>query len=199
MTGTPRPTAGGGDEYVDAFIGLGANLGDPLATLGAALEALDRLPRTRVAGCSSWYRSDPVDAEGPPFVNAVARLRTALSPQELLASLQAIEHLHGRVRPYPNAPRTLDLDLLLHGGQAHEGSGLTLPHPRMHRRAFVLRPLTELTPDLEIPGRGTVGTLLADCADQRIERIESTPPGAKPDASPANLPSTDPAPAGAVR
>jgi 2-amino-4-hydroxy-6-hydroxymethyldihydropteridine diphosphokinase len=143
------------------FVGLGANLGDAAAAVRAALDALDGLPGTRCVARSSLYRSAPVQAEGPDFVNAVAELRTGMQPAALLAALQAIETRFGRERTYQNAPRTLDLDLLLYGDRHVATPQLTLPHPRMHERAFVLRPLLELAPDLayRVP------------ADQAVERI----------------------------
>jgi len=156
-----------------AFIGLGANLGDPRSTLRDALLRLAALPATRLVARSSAYRSAPVDAAGPEFVNAVAELQTALVPHELLHALQAIEQAHGRERPYRNAPRTLDLDLLLYGDDVIDEPELTVPHPRMHRRAFVLMPLAELAPELPVPGMGKVRDLLAAVSDQAIERIGS--------------------------
>lgn len=130
-------------------VGLGANLGDDLlATLTQAARALAALPDTRLVTLSSAWRSAPVDAGGPDFLNAVAALDTALSPIELLDALQAIEQTHGRERPYRNAPRTLDLDLLLYGDLVLDTPRLTLPHPRLGERAFVLRPLLEIAPEL---------------------------------------------------
>lgn len=132
-----------------AYVGLGANLGDDLtATLQSALQALAALPATRLVAVSSAWRSAPVQATGPDFLNAVARLATTLPPEALLDALQAIEQQHGRQRPYLNAPRTLDLDLLLYGQQRLRTDRLTLPHPRLSERAFVLRPLLELDPTL---------------------------------------------------
>ncbi len=154
-----------------AWIGLGANLGDAAATLSAAFAALSVLPRTRVAARSSIYRSAPVDAAGPDYLNAVAQIDTGLTAIELLAHLQAIEHEHGRERPYRNAPRTLDLDLLLYGDEIIATPELTVPHPRLHQRAFVLVPLAELAPAIEIPGRGPIGQWLASVADQAIDRL----------------------------
>lgn len=151
-----------------AYIGLGANLGDLSATLRAALEALSGLPDSRLLAVSSGWRSAPVDAGGPDFLNAVACLDTALAPLELLDALQAIEQAHGRERPYRNAPRTLDLDLLLIEGQAWSDERLQLPHPRLHERAFVLCPLLELAPELALPGLGRLQTHLAAVADQRL-------------------------------
>lgn len=153
------------------FVGLGANLGDARATLEAALAALAALPDTRLMARSSYYRTAPVDAGGPDYLNAVAELRSSLAPEALLDALQAIEQQHGRERPYRNAPRTLDLDLLLVGALRLDTPRLTLPHPRLHQRAFVLAPLAELAPELAIDGLGDVPTLLAACADQRIERL----------------------------
>ena len=124
-----------------AYIGLGANLGDAPAALRAAIQALAALPGTQLLQCSALYRSAPVDATGPDFYNAVAALRTSLPPQELLAALQSIEAAARRERPYRNAPRTLDLDILLFDALAIDTPTLTVPHPRMHERAFVLLPL----------------------------------------------------------
>jgi 2-amino-4-hydroxy-6-hydroxymethyldihydropteridine diphosphokinase len=131
------------------FVGLGANLGDDLAgCLQSAVDALARLPATRLVAVSRIWRSAPVDALGPDYLNAVAQLETTLAPEALLTGLQAIEQQHGRERPYPNAPRTLDLDLLLHGDTQCQSERLTLPHPRLGQRAFVLKPLLELDPTL---------------------------------------------------
>lgn len=148
-----------------AWIGLGANLGDARATLRTAVQAMAALPGTRLLGCSSLFRSAPVDAGGPDYLNAVAALDTALEPLELLHALQAIELAAGRQRPYRNAPRTLDLDLLLYGDARLDGAELTLPHPRMGLRAFVLLPLAELAPERVGAER------LAAVADQRVQRI----------------------------
>lgn len=127
-----------------AFVGLGGNLGDVRACFRSALEAVDRLPATRVEAVSSLYRTVPVDATGPDFLNAVACLQTALGPHELLRALQGIELDHARLRPHVNAPRTLDLDLLHHGGARVQTPALTLPHPRQGARAFVMVPMAEL-------------------------------------------------------
>ena len=153
------------------FVGLGANLGDAQATLKAALTALALLPQTQLLAESSMYRTAPVQASGPDFINAVAELRTALQPLALLHALQAIEQAHGRLRPYQNAPRTLDLDLLLHGQRVLTQPGLDLPHPRLHERAFVLQPLLELAPLLEHPRLGPLQALLAATAGQPIEKL----------------------------
>ena len=156
-----------------AYVGLGANIGEPRRQLQAAIEELMGLPRTRLVLVSGLYRSDPVGAAGQPdFLNAVAQLDTELPPEALLDRLQEIENRHGRERPFPGAPRTLDLDLLLHGNQSIASPRLTVPHPRMHERAFVLEPLTEIAPDISIPGRGAARELLAACCGQNVERID---------------------------
>lgn len=157
-----------------AFIGLGANLGDPVAQVRAAMGALAQMPCARLRGCSSLYRTAPVgDADQPDFINAVCAVETERAPLDLLNDLRAIETLSGRTRARerPNGPRTLDLDLLLYDQLTVDVPGLTLPHPRMHERAFVLFPLRELAPDRVIPGFGTVSALAARCGGQRIERI----------------------------
>ena len=159
------------DAAVDAYIGLGANLGDPARALTEALEALARLPDTTLQARSSIYRTAPIESSGPDYLNAVARLRTTLSPGALLAQLQAIEQQHGRERPYRNAPRTLDLDLLLYGDAVIDEPGLSVPHPRAHLRAFVLRPLAEISPALRIPGCGPVKALLDGVVDQQIDKL----------------------------
>ena len=154
-----------------AFIGLGANLGDARAALEVAVKELAALPDTALGACSSIWRSAPIDSSGPDYLNAVARVETTLGPRALLAAMQRIELAHGRERPYRNAPRTLDLDLVLYGESVIDEPGLIVPHPRLHERAFVLRPLAEIAPDLRIPGRGRLAGLLADVAGQRIERL----------------------------
>ena len=156
---------------VRAFVGVGANLGDAQATVRAALQALQRLPQSQWVASSSLYRSAPVDAPGPDFVNAVAELRTELTARALLQRLQAIEQRFGRVRGARNAPRTLDLDLLLHGESCLDEPDLTLPHPRAHLRGFVLRPLAELDPQLWLPGLGPIASWLQRAADQPVHRM----------------------------
>ena len=160
-------------EVRRAYVGLGANLGDARLTLQAALNALAALPDTQLVAVSSLYRSAPIDSSGPDYLNAVAALDTALEPHPLLSALQAIEQVHGRERPYRNAPRTLDLDLLLHGDARLDTPTLTLPHPRLHQRAFVLLPLAEIAPALALPGRGAVADWLPGVADQTVERCPS--------------------------
>lgn len=173
LTSAPavRPLLRGQRRRCRAFIGLGANLGDAAAALRAAFAALSALPRTRLSARSSIYRSAPVDAAGPDYLNAVAQIDTGLSAHELLAHLQTIERQQGRERPYRNAPRTLDLDLLLYGDHVIATPELTVPHPRLHLRAFVLVPLAELAPGLALPGLGPIGPLLPGVAEQAIERL----------------------------
>jgi 2-amino-4-hydroxy-6-hydroxymethyldihydropteridine diphosphokinase len=155
----------------DAFIGLGSNLGDRGAELERAFEQIGTLPATALVARSSIYESAPLDAPGGDYLNAVALVRTALAPQVLLAALQAIEHAHGRVRAGPNAPRTLDLDLLLYDAERIDTPGLVVPHPRLHERAFVLVPLAEIAPTLVIPGCGPVHDLALHVASQRLAKL----------------------------
>lgn len=154
-----------------AFVGVGANLGDAVATVNAALSALAALPHTRCVARSSLYRSAPVEADGADYVNAVAELSSGLSPQALLKALQSIEQAHGRQRPYRHAPRTLDLDLLLFGQLQLQTLHLVLPHPRMQWRAFVLVPLAELDDRLCIPGAGAVLQCLSAVEGQCVRKI----------------------------
>jgi len=156
-----------------AFIGLGANLGQASSTIKKALETLESLPGVSSCEASALYSSDPVNAPGPSYVNAVARVETSLTPEALLQSLQSIEQVFGRERSLRNAPRTLDLDLLWHGGVTRATPTLTLPHPRMHERAFVLKPLLTLKGgDLLIEGK-SASQWLADCAEQHCVAIET--------------------------
>ncbi len=155
-----------------AFVALGANLGDPAATLRAAFGALANLPESRLVHCSSLYRTAPVGIlDQPEFVNAVAQLATTLAPEALLDGLLEIEQRFGRIRAEKNGPRTLDLDLLLYNDQFLDLPRLTLPHPRLHLRAFVLQPLAEIAPDLVIPGRGSIQSWLPAVANQGIVRL----------------------------
>ncbi|MGH8684751.1 MAG: 2-amino-4-hydroxy-6-hydroxymethyldihydropteridine diphosphokinase [Nitrosospira sp.] len=157
-----------------AFIALGSNLDDPAFQVLRAFDELTRLPSSRLLMHSSLYRSAPVERlDQPDFINAVAQIETALGPHDLLKALLEIERCHGRMRTYPNAPRTLDLDMLLYDDLQCDERCLILPHPRMHQRAFVLQPLLEIAPDCRIPGRGAVSELLAACAGQRIEREQN--------------------------
>ncbi|HET7766757.1 MAG TPA: 2-amino-4-hydroxy-6-hydroxymethyldihydropteridine diphosphokinase [Burkholderiales bacterium] len=158
-----------------AFIGLGANLGDPQAQVRRAIAAIASLPRTRLVAASSLYRSAPVAVgEQPDFINAVAHVETALTARELLDELITVEARFGRERPFPGAPRKLDLDLLLYGDQLIDQPGLVVPHPRMHQRAFVLLPLAEIAADISVPRKGSVKTLLAACRNQKISKIGAT-------------------------
>lgn len=163
---------------IDAWVGLGANLGDRAAALDAALERLERLEQSRLAAVSCFYRTPPWgDTRQPEFLNAVARLDTALSPQRLLAGLQAIETALGRVRDARRwGPRVIDLDVLLYGAQTIRLPGLEVPHPRIGERAFVLVPLGELAPDIEIPGQGRVDELLAALDDNERAAIRPVSP-----------------------
>lgn len=153
---------------IAAYVALGANLGEPVMQIRQALDDLAHLAGTRLLGHSSLYRSKPVGCAGQPdYINAVAALNTHLTPRALLAALLEIETRHGRTRAFKNAPRTLDLDLLLYDGLVMHEPGLTLPHPRMGGRAFVLAPLAEIAPDCLIPGQGDARACLArlDAAD----------------------------------
>lgn len=155
-----------------AFIGLGSNLADPVVQVSQAMEALQGLSKTRVVRCSSLYRSAPVGyLDQPDFINAVAQLETELAPRDLLDALLALEQKYGRTREFLNAPRTLDLDVLLYDDVVHHEHGLTIPHPQMHKRAFVLQPLLEIAPDCMIPGVGTAEEASRRCAEQTLERL----------------------------
>lgn len=157
---------------IRAFVALGSNLDEPAAQVSHAFGELDALPGTRLISCSSLYRSAPWGySDQPDFINAVAEIETRLEPRILLEMLLDIEHQRGRVREFLNAPRVLDLDLLLYDGLIHHEHGLTLPHPRMHERAFVLMPLTEIAPGCVIPGHGSALECLANCAGQALERL----------------------------
>ena len=135
-------------ELVNVYAGLGANLGQARLSLDSAILALGKLPETLLVGCSSFYQSAPFQADGPDYINAVVHLQTRLNAIELLRVFQRLEDLAGRERPYRNAPRTLDIDLLLFGDGNIQSSALQVPHPRMRERAFVLLPLSELAPGL---------------------------------------------------
>lgn len=156
-----------------AWIGIGANLG---AAQDAVLAAIERLRPLGLVAHSSLYRSAPQDAGGPDYINAVAALDTPVDALDLLHQLQAIEDQFGRQRPYHHAPRTLDLDLLLHGSSVLHSEQLTLPHPRLHQRAFVLVPLLELAPDLQVPGPGPLASWLGSVQNQSIHRLHTLAP-----------------------
>ena len=154
------------------FIGLGSNLGEPSGQLRLAISDLDQLPDTRVLASSAFYRSAPIGyLDQPDFVNAVVKIRTSLSPRQLLSAMLGIERKHGRERTFCNAPRTLDLDVLLYDDIELHEPGLAIPHPQMHRRAFVLQPLLEIAPDCMIPSVGSVRQALQGCLDQVLEKL----------------------------
>ena len=150
---------------VMACVALGANLGDAVATVQQALRDVAALPKTRLLKASSLYRSAPYEAQGPDFINAVALVHTQLSPLALLHALQALELQCGRERPFKNAPRTLDLDIIFYGDVSLDTSELTLPHPRWQERAFVLQPLAEVLPER------ISAVQLAGVKDQAIQRM----------------------------
>lgn len=159
---------------VRVFVGLGSNLQQPVQQLRRALEALSHVPETRLISHSGLYHSAPMGPAGQPdYINAVAQLQTRLPPLGLLHALQAIEHAQGRVRDGQRwGARTLDLDILLYGTQILVTPELTVPHAGMHLRAFVLYPLYELAPELEIPGRGRLADLLQGCNKEGLEPLK---------------------------
>lgn len=155
-----------------AFIGLGSNLDGPRAQVLRGFAALDDLPGTRLLARSSLYASTPVGyLDQPDFVNAVAQISTTLTPQALLQALLNIEHKNGRERTFQNAPRTLDLDVLLYDDLVLHEHGLSIPHPQMHLRAFVLQPLLEIQPGCIIPAVGQAAIALQSCQDQPLHRL----------------------------
>jgi len=155
-----------------AYVGIGSNLDGPRRQVEVALDELDQLPHSRVVRRSSLYRSAPVGfAAQPDFVNAVAQLETGIPAERLLSELQEIEARHGRQRSFANAPRTLDLDLLLFNKLKITTEHLILPHPRMHERAFVLKPLLEIAPEVSIPGIGRAKDSLDKVEHQSVERL----------------------------
>ncbi len=155
-----------------AYIGLGANLGNALQQVKDAIAALDNTDQIRVKTVSSPYRTAPIGASGDDYINAVVCLSTSLNAGQLLDILMQIEKDFGRERPYPNAPRTLDLDLLLFNAKQCDTPRLTLPHPRMHERAFVLLPLIEIAPAVVIPGKGLAAGFVDAVANQRIHQLQ---------------------------
>ncbi len=158
-----------------AYVGLGANLGDAATAIERAIAQIALLPATHLAARSALYLSAPVDAAGPDFFNAVAAIDTGLTPHELLDALQALETTHGRRRPYRNAPRTLDLDILLYDDLVDADPSLTLPHPRMAGRAFVLLPLLEIAPRLALPDGRSVALLARTVRDQKVHKLAPEP------------------------
>lgn len=158
-------------KSVTTYVGVGSNLGDALNNVSAALAALHHLPQTQLHSHSSLFRSAPIDATGDDFINAVARVDTQLSAESLLAELQKIELSFGRERPFRNAPRTLDLDLLLYGDVKISTDTLEVPHPRMTTRAFVIVPLLELDPKVLIPRLGLASDYVQSLSDQAIHAV----------------------------
>ena len=158
---------------VAAYIGLGSNLDDPAARIASALQSISLIPETILLRCSSRYRSRPQGPQDQPdYINAVAQIDTHLTAEQLLECLQEIEKQQGRVRTQRWGPRTLDLDLLLFGDAVLHSDTLTVPHPEIHRRAFVLYPLHEIAPDIEIPGHGRIGLLLRGINPDEVEKME---------------------------
>lgn len=159
-------------DMVAAYIGLGSNLDDPEEQLRRAFTELAQIPCTRLICNSDLYRNPPMGGlDQPDYINAVARVETSLGPEQLLQQLQAIETAHGRTRAGRWGARTLDLDLLVYGSNIIDTPDLQLPHPGVHERAFVLYPLHEIAPDLEIPGRGQVTGLLENCSSDGLTKI----------------------------
>ena len=157
----------------DAYIGLGSNLADPVDQIRMALQSLDRIADTHLVRRSSLYLTKPVGyPDQSDFVNAVAHVVTGLGARALLDELLVLERERGRIRAFPNGPRTLDLDLLLFDRQSISEVGLTVPHPRLHERAFVLVPLSEIAPLLVVPGRGNVSALLAEVDSSGVVQID---------------------------
>ncbi len=154
-----------------AYIGIGSNLGNALQNTQKAINLLRKIPQTRVDASSSMYKTAPVAASGDDYINAVVRLKTKLDPFRLLEELWRIETLFGRERPFKNAPRTLDLDILLYDTDLIQTENLSVPHPRMTERAFVLVPLQEIAPDLNIPGKEPLDTLINSLAHQKINLV----------------------------
>jgi len=155
-----------------AFIGLGSNLQQPQLQVRQAFTELAELPETTLVKHSSLYKSAPVGYDHQPdFINAAAEVDTGLTPVKLLRELLKLENSHGRERPFPNAPRVLDCDLLIYDDVSMNTTELTLPHPRMHGRGFVLLPLAEIAPDLLIASHGKVADLARMCMGQSVEKI----------------------------
>ncbi|WP_027328566.1 2-amino-4-hydroxy-6-hydroxymethyldihydropteridine diphosphokinase [Marinimicrobium agarilyticum] len=158
---------------VHSYIGLGSNLDAPREQVERAFDELARLPHSRLLARSPLYRSAPVGPPQPDYINAVAQLETTLPPLELLDELQRLEQAHQRVRREHWGPRTLDLDLLLYGEQTIDHPRLQVPHPEMPRRAFVLYPLADITPELTLPSNTPLESLLAQCPFEGLERLTS--------------------------
>lgn len=163
------------ESVSQVFIALGSNLENPLSQVRRGMMLLAGLEHSRLVKRSSLYRTAPVGhIDQPDFINAVVQMETNLTPYRLLDALLEIERACGRVRTFPNAPRILDLDILLFENLQHNDTKLVLPHPRMHERAFVLQPLLEIMADCVIPGRGSAAACLAVCAEQPLECVASS-------------------------
>ncbi len=190
----PEMTVAGSEAMTVAWLGIGANLGDARQTLKDAVVCLAQQHTVTVLAKSSLYRTAPIEAGGDDYFNCVVKLETRLGVRELLALCQRIEHHFGRERPFRNAPRTLDIDILLYGGAVIDEPDLMVPHPRMTGRAFVLVPAVEIDPDLAIPGHGPASAFLAAVAGQRIEKVKPMCQcmGAGPSAAPADGTTTAP-------
>lgn len=159
-------------KIAHAYIALGSNLADPAQQVLRAFDALNHLPHSQLLARSSLYLTAPVGyADQPDFINAVAHISTELTPAQLLSAVLDIEHQFGRERTFQNAPRILDLDVLLYDNVQQHETGLTLPHPRMHERAFVLVPLAEIAPDISIPGREHINTDLQAVQNQDLHQV----------------------------
>lgn len=157
-----------GNANTQAFIGIGSNLGDALENVRRAFLRLEQLPGTKVTAQSGLFRTAPINAGGNDYINAVAQVDTELVAEILLYELQLIEAEFGRQRPYPNAPRTLDLDILLYGEQVIASESLHVPHPRLTQRAFALIPLLQLDPFIAIPGKGPAHRFASAVEEQGI-------------------------------
>lgn len=154
----------------NAFIALGSNLENPIQQIETALEEINLISKTRLLKRSSLYQTAPVGLlDQPDFINAVTQIETSLTPYQLFDALMLIEQKHNRKRDFLNAPRTLDLDLLLYDNRVLQEEMLTIPHPRMFQRAFVLIPLLEIAPDYFIPGHGSIAQLAENCKEQRLK------------------------------
>lgn len=161
-----------------AYVALGSNLEAPIKQVRAGFAALNALPHTKLIAQSPLYRSAPIGLQGekleqPEYINAAAKIETQLAPRALLEALLNIEKHQGRTRSFLHAPRTLDLDLLLYDDVQHHEHGLTIPHPQLHERAFVLLPLTDIAPqEFVIPGQGALQALLTRVDASSVERLE---------------------------
>jgi len=158
---------------IQVYIGIGSNLDDPVTQVRKAITALHYLPDSVYRATSSLYRSPPLDATAQPdYINAVSLLETSMTAEQLLDTLQAIEQQQGRMRAERWGPRTLDLDILLYGEKTIRQDRITVPHPGLHERSFVLYPLQEINPDLDIPGHGSLKSLIQCCNASGLERLE---------------------------